>query len=221
MNYLDLIKKIKEEKNNTQNLNDFILKLQEILEEKQIILSLKENSNYLIDPSYEKFIKIKTCKNEINLLIRSRNILDMETINFIEIITDEIKNFIEKDEYKQLKTETELLNKLTAVFISKTGIKELLEEILIELKNIVPYVSANIALLEKGSLSYFTFTGYEKYNADTFMRNFKMDKEKFYTLRTVLETQKPVLVEDTDKFPYWVKIPETSWIKSHLMIPIL
>jgi len=92
---------------------------------------------------------------------------------------------------------------------------------LIELEKIIPYTSANIALLENDTLNYLSFRGYEKYHVENFMKNFKPDKNFLYTLKTVIDTRKPLLIENTDEYPYWVFIPETQWIKSHLMIPII
>lgn len=219
LNYLNLVLRIKEEKDKAQNFGDFISKIQQILKHLKINLKLRKNLNYKTDISHERVISIGT-SNRI-LVVNSENILTNEDLIFIKILEEEIKEFLERDHYTKFKTEAEFFNELTLSLISKTNIKELLGQILIELKRIIPYTSANIALLENDTTTYLLITGYEKYNSQKFMENFKLDKEKFYTLQTVLETKKPLIIENTDEFPYWVEIPETSWIKAHIMIPIL
>lgn len=219
LNYLNLVLKIKEEKNNATSLNDFISKIQKLLENLKITLKTQKNPNYKSNNPHERVIPIET--SNVILVVNTEKILTNEDLILIEILEKEIKEFLERDEYIRFKKEAEFFNKLTLSLISKTDIKELLEQILIELKEIIPYTSANIALLENDTTTYLLITGYEKYNSQKFMENFKLEKEKFYTLRTVLETKKPLIIENTDEFPYWVKIPETSWIKAHIMIPIL
>lgn len=140
--------------------------------------------------------------------------LDNKDIEFLRILTLLIKGYLEKEEAKILKN-------LTLSFISKRNINELFEEILKEIEKIIPYTSANIGLLENDTLQYLSFRGYEKYKADKFMKSFYMRKEEFYTLDTVLRTKKPLLIEDTKDYPSWVFIPETAWIRSFLMIPII
>ncbi len=140
--------------------------------------------------------------------------LNNKDIEFLKILALLIKGYLEKEEAKILKD-------LTLSFISKRNINELFKEILEKLEKIIPYTSASIGLLEDDTLKYLSFRGYEKYKADKFMSSFNMRREDFYTLDTVLKTKKPLLIEDTKDYPFWVYIPETAWIRSFLMIPII
>ncbi|MGC8813952.1 MAG: HD domain-containing phosphohydrolase [Dictyoglomus sp.] len=195
LEYLKIISKIKEEEKNFENVEDFIFNIQNLL--KKVSLKI--------------FIE----KNKITVSSENLENLDEKDNLFIHIITEDVNQFLEGKNYSNL------FNELTISLIEQKNVEDLLDAILEKLEKIIPYTSANIALLENDALYYLSFRGYEKYGVEDFMRNFKMDKREFYTLKTVMETQKPLFVENTDEYPNWVIIPETQWIKSHLMIPII
>jgi HD-GYP domain-containing protein (c-di-GMP phosphodiesterase class II) len=195
LEYLKIISKIKEEEKNFENVEDFIFNIQNLL--KKVSLKI--------------FIE----KNKITVSSENLENLDEKDNLFIHIITEDVNQFLEGKNYSNL------FNELTISLIEQKNVEDLLDAILEKLEKIIPYTSANIALLENDALYYLSFRGYEKYGVEDFMRNFKMDKREFYTLKTVMETQKPLFVENTDEYPNWVIILETQWIKSHLMIPII
>ncbi|MGB9787882.1 MAG: HD domain-containing phosphohydrolase [Dictyoglomus turgidum] len=195
LEYLKIISKIKKEEKNFENVEDFIFNIQNLL--KKVSLKI--------------FIE----KNKITVSSENLENLDEKDNLFIHIITEDVNQFLEGKNYSNL------FNELTISLIEQKNVEDLLDAILEKLEKIIPYTSANIALLENDALYYLSFRGYEKYGVEDFMRNFKMDKREFYTLKTVMETQKPLFVENTDEYPNWVIILETQWIKSHLMIPII
>ncbi|MGC9098281.1 MAG: HD domain-containing phosphohydrolase [Dictyoglomus sp.] len=182
LEYLKIISKIKEEEKNFENVEDFIFNIQNLL--KKVSLKI--------------FIE----KNKITVSSENLENLDEKDNLFIHIITEDVNQFLEGKNYSNL------FNELTISLIEQKNVEDLLDAILEKLEKIIPYTSANIALLENDALYYLSFRGYEKYGVEDFMRNFKMDKREFYTLKTV-------------EYPNWVIIPETQWIKSHLMIPII
>lgn len=192
--YLEIIRKIKEEEKNFINIEDFTAHIQSILKELSLRISFAQNKISILPETHE------TSK---------------EDQLFINIIAEDINQFLEN------KNSLNLFNELAISLIEQKSLKDLLDHILIELEKIIPYTSANIALLENDTLNYLSFRGYEKYHVENFMKNFKPDKNFLYTLKTVIDTRKPLLIENTDEYPYWVFIPETQWIKSHLMIPII
>ncbi len=195
LKYLDIISKIKEEEKNFENTEDFIFNIQNLL--KKVSLKI--------------FIE----KNKISISSENPENLDEKDCLFIHLITEDVNQFLDS------RNHSNLFNELTISLIEQKNVKDLLDAILEKLEKIIPYTSANIALLENEGLRYLSFRGYEKYKVEDFMRNFKMDKKEFYTLKTVIETQKPLLIENTEEYLNWIIIPETQWIKSHLMIPII
>jgi len=86
---------------------------------------------------------------------------------------------------------------------------------------VVSYTSANIGILYEDKIKFLAFRGYEKYNIADFIKTLELTEKEFYTIKTVISTKSPLLIENTDEYPNWVYIPETSWIKSHLIIPII
>ncbi|MCX7941961.1 MAG: HD domain-containing protein [Dictyoglomaceae bacterium] len=220
MTYIGLILQIKNEIEKAKDLKEGMESIGVILRENLGLNIYLEASNKPIYPqeiiSDKKFSTlIQTTYFSFIFNAESRErILKDEDIEFLKILTSLIKVYLERDEIKILKD-------LTFSLVSKRNINELFEEVLKKLEKIIPYTSASIGLLENDTLQYLYFHGFEKYNADKFMKSFKMERRKFHTLDTVLKTKKPILIENTEDYHFWIHIPETSWIKSFLMIPII
>jgi len=216
---IDLILQIKDEIEQANTIEDILLRTSKLLIENLGIYITLEHTNNPLDLkekiSDKRFsIPIQTTYFSFIFTAESRDkVLEEEEIKFLKILALEIEAYLEKED-------TKILRDLTFSFISKRTINELFEETLKELESIIPYTSANIGILEGDTLQYLSFLGYEKYDSDNFMKSFRMNREEFHTLDTVLQSKKPLLVENTEKCPFWISIPETSWIKSHLMIPI-
>lgn len=220
MTYTGLLLKIKNEIDKAKNLDDLIERITKILKENlKIYITLKTvNKSILpketiLDKKFSTFIKTTYFSFKFTAEIKERDLKD-EDIELLKILTLCVKGYLEKEEAKILKD-------LTFSLVAKRNIDELFKEILKELEKIIPYTSASIGLLEDDTIQYLSFKGYEKYNADKFIQSFKMEREKFHTLDTVLKTKKPLIIENTKDSPLWIYIPETSWIKSYLMIPII
>jgi len=133
----------------------------------------------------------------------------------------------EKEEHKLLlrsqrkqRLQTETLAKLILVLNTKLNVLEILDEVLGQAKIIVPYTSANIALLEGNTIHIIRREGYQKYGVEDFITEFAIKLGKFPLIEELVKTKKPLVVPDTYKEPRWVVIKETSWIRSHVTMPI-
>ncbi|MCX7941642.1 MAG: HD domain-containing protein [Dictyoglomaceae bacterium] len=220
MSYIELLLKIKNELDKEEDFKESIERINILLRENlgiSIKLEVLENpicpKEDISDRNFYTVIQTIYSSFIFNAINKNKA-LDKEDIAFIKILALFIKEQIEKNERKTLRD-------FTFSLLSKRNINELFEEILKELEKIVPYTSASIGILEKDTLQYLCFRGFEKYSADKFMKSFKMERKKFHTLDTVLKTKNPLLIENTEDYPFWLHIPETSWIKSFLMIPII
>lgn len=100
-------------------------------------------------------------------------------------------------------------------------LKSLLDKILNELDKIVPSTSSNIALLEGKILRNVAIRGYEKFGISEFVSNFEMNIEEFPIEKEIIENKKPVLINDTRKDSRWKIFEKTSYIRSHLIVPII
>lgn len=125
---------------------------------------------------------------------------------------------LKKEREQHLKAET--LTKVTLILTSRLSLSAVLEEVLRQVKHLVPYSACNIVHIEKGGLSNIHSVGYEKYGSKNFVNNFRYPLVKIPLVKEVVKLAKPRLISDTYQNPRWIFFKETSWIRSHLVVPI-
>lgn len=99
-------------------------------------------------------------------------------------------------------------------------LNELLSEILKKLKEIIPYETANIALIDGDYLKNAISIGYEKYGIEDYERGLVQDIKELKEVQDVIKSNKPLLINDTESYKTWIVFRETEWVKSHLAAPI-
>jgi len=127
--------------------------------------------------------------------------------------------FLLKSQREQ-RLQTETLAKLILTLNTKINLLEILDEILYQAKLIVPYSSANIALLEGNTIHIIRRQGYQEYGIEDFISKLVITLDKFPLIEKLVKTKKPLVVPDTYKEPQWVVVKETNWIRSHITIPV-
>ena len=123
----------------------------------------------------------------------------------------------EKREKEEARIFADVINSLEGI----EDFTELMEGILNKLKEVIPYETANIALLENNHLRNAVSIGYEKYGIEEYVKNLVQDVSTFKETQKAIRTKKPVIINNTEKCKSWIVIKETKWIKSHLVVPIL
>ena len=124
-------------------------------------------------------------------------------------------------ELKEEKTFSDTLKDAALKLTTITDLKGLLNEMLIQAKRLVPFVSGNVSLIEDDEIVIVASTGYEKYGIEKFVSNLRIPIDMYPTDEKVIETKKPLVISDTSKHPDWITYKETEWIKSHIIIPII
>lgn len=132
---------------------------------------------------------------------------------------EELKNMV--DTLKEELFIQNKIRKITNILISQNNLLDLFKLFLDEISEIVYSDCSDIALIEGNKIKTMFYKGYEKYGIEDFIKNFEIDINKFPTNLLVLETKKPIIINDTTKEEKWVYLEETSFIKSFLNIPII
>jgi hypothetical protein len=112
---------------------------------------------------------------------------------------------------------------IAAALNSSLGQKEVLELILINLNQIVPYDTANIMLVDEinGSSAQIEATrGYKERGLQNYTETVVIKIDDVLTLKTMAQTGKPYTVSDTSRDPNWIAYKPTEWIKSYMAAPI-
>jgi len=120
---------------------------------------------------------------------------------------------------QRLRAET--LAEVTLALASKTNLSDLLNEVLRQMHRLIPYRTAHIMLLEAGKLRIANWQGYKTRGGEELISNLEQDLADFPMDAQVVENQEPLVIPDTLKEPRWVVQPETSWVRSHIVAPIV
>jgi len=128
------------------------------------------------------------------------------------------KLLLKKEREQHLKAET--LAEVALILTSKLSLSDVLEEILRQVKRLVPYSACNITLIKKGRLFNAHSVGYGKYGSKKFVNNFTYPVDKLSLDKEVIKSAKSLLISDTHQDLRWVIFKETSWIRSRLSMPV-
>ncbi|MCB0163197.1 MAG: GAF domain-containing protein [Anaerolineae bacterium] len=119
---------------------------------------------------------------------------------------------------KRLLSET--LTEIALALTSHTRHKEVLDEILTQAKRLVPYHTAHFLLLENDSLRIAHWQGYEHTGSENHISTLVQPLAKFPFDQEVIRSKTARVLSNTHREPNWVVTPETSWVRSHLVLPI-
>jgi diguanylate cyclase (GGDEF)-like protein/PAS domain S-box-containing protein len=134
-------------------------------------------------------------------------------------VTD--RKIIEMDEHEQRLLASSLSDSATALN-NLRDVNEVLDRILLDVKNVVPHDTASIALLnEENIVSFDRFSGYQKSGLGDVVSQLKLNVNSVHTFKTMMQTRKPMVVEDTMQDPRWIPIKNSEWIKSFVGTPIM
>jgi len=128
------------------------------------------------------------------------------------------KSLLKKEREQYLKAET--LAKAALILTSKLSLSDVLEEVIRQVKRLVPYSACNIALIKKRRLCNVHSQGYDKYGSEKFVNNFNYLVDKLSPEKEVIKSAKSLLISDTHQDPRWIIFKETSWIRSRLSMPV-
>ncbi|MCF7948106.1 MAG: GAF domain-containing protein [Spirochaetia bacterium] len=125
------------------------------------------------------------------------------------------------DEIQQRQLYAEIMQEITIALTSRIKRDPLLDTILEQVQRLVEYSSGNIRLLQGNTAYIVRSRGYEEYGAAGFISTLKMPVDDFPLQREAIRTRRPVVIQNTKTDPRWIAYPETSYIHSFLLLPIL
>ena len=117
--------------------------------------------------------------------------------------------------------EAETLRDVTLALVSRTGMDDVLAEILSQARKLVAFDTANVVLVEHGMVRTAQAIGYEKYNSQSFVESLVYKADDYPITYTFFHKKKPIVVDDTRTDPNWVTFDTTAWIRSFMAIPLI
>jgi len=126
----------------------------------------------------------------------------------------ELKQLLAAERRQRLLAET--LREVTLALAAQTHPTAVLDEILTQVKRLLPYVTANIMLLEGNVLKFGRWSG----PPPNVVEQISLPLDSFTLEAAALKNQQPIVIPDTRLEPGWISLNETAWIRSHLALPL-
>ncbi len=116
----------------------------------------------------------------------------------------------------------EVLAGIALALNSSLDIETILDQILSEIYQMIPYKTASLFLQKNGEARVFRHRGYKEMDLEEWIEGFSMsmDNPDMVYFGDLFTRGEPLLVPDTALDQNWVVIPQTSWIRSYLGISI-
>ena len=121
---------------------------------------------------------------------------------------------------REQRLQAETLAEVVLALTSHIDVEEVLDEILRQAQRVVPFITANIALLEGDSFYIVRGYGYEAFGCADLVATLGWPLTDLPLDAEAIQARKALVVLDTCSEPRWVKVPGTEWIRSFLMVPI-
>lgn len=131
----------------------------------------------------------------------------------------EQKSLLNTEREQRLLAET--LTEVTLALTSQMHITTVLNEILRQARRIVPYQTAHIVLLENDNLRIACWQGYEDFGSEHLIADLVQPLSEFPLDAEVVQSRQPLLIPDTHNETRWVVQTETTWVRAHVVFPII
>ncbi len=97
-----------------------------------------------------------------------------------------------------------------------------LDTLLDFLRQLIPYDSASVMLLQKNNrITVAAAHGYERWADIETIKQVTFDLETNWSFRTLFQSQKGMLLANTYDYPEWERHPDTTYIQSWLGVPLV
>ncbi len=126
----------------------------------------------------------------------------------------------EKSEREQ-RILAEALRDTASALNSTLDFNTVLDLILENIDRVVPSETALIMLVQNGVANTIRQRGFSKRGLENWINTIQLSSDSFADLERAITTHQPQLIPDVLHDPEWVSFPETKWIRSYLLAPIL
>jgi diguanylate cyclase (GGDEF)-like protein len=187
------------------------------------------NSQEAIEPflrDYDQVIRTGiSLSNQQHYLIRDRLInFSASTLgdNLIAVIFNDVTENDKALEAERAQREfTTTMGKITSALNKTIKFDEVLDIILENLGQFVPFDAADITLIQDGHLRMARHIGYKKFGLEDYAENFYIKLDEILTAKWMFQKQIPLIISDTTISDIWTTFPEVAWIKSYMGLPII
>lgn len=124
-----------------------------------------------------------------------------------------------RDAEREQRNMAEALRDIAALLNSTLSLDGVLDRILSEIGRVVPHDTATIIMVDKNKARQVRYYG-ERIQVDTIGENDVFLIDEYPSLRSMVNSREPLILEDTANSPLWVTKPHLRWVRSYLGAPI-
>jgi PAS domain S-box-containing protein len=121
---------------------------------------------------------------------------------------------------REQRLQAETLAEVVLALTSHINVEDVLDEILRQAQRVVPFITANVALLEDNTLHVVRGYGYEAFGCEEMVATSNWPLSYFPLDAEAIQARRALVILDTRSEPRWVTTPGMEWIRSFLMVPI-
>ena len=137
------------------------------------------------------------------------------------IVQDVTKRKVAEVNEQSQRSLADALRQTAATLVSTLDQAEVIDRILTSIDNIVANKGAGIMVADGNIARSLQLRGYADPSVQQQMiDSLRFDIRQTYTLRTVVETRQPCVIEDVQQEPLWEIVPGLDWVRSHITLPI-
>ena len=150
-----------------------------------------------------------------------------KTLQILDLLGDQaalaINNARIFETEKKQRQIAEVLQTTGQIIKSSLDLDTVLDRILTQLKNIIPYDTANLVFIEQEKVYAVRNLGYEKFNClgVSVPKDLSQELIQFPMLRNLIDTQQPAIIPDTASDSRWIVTDATSYVRSWAGVPLL
>jgi len=150
----------------------------------------------------------------------------LDDVNFIQSIANILAAFLEQQRTRAAEREqrsmVESLNDIALTINSTLELDEVLDRVLENLSQVLPYDAASIMVKREGVARIIRHSGHEQFGSDArSIYEYEMDIKDSPLLTAMVDTGKPLYLPDVRGYPGWNVVPTTEWIRSFIGAPII
>ncbi len=159
---------------------------------------------------------------------RQPHAFSQEEERFLQALANQSVNAVENARLFEAEREqrrlAEVMREAGSRLSSLLNFDELLDNLLEQLEQLVPYDGANVMLVEDGFVRIARIRGYDQFDPAfvQIVRSLTLEISSTANLRKMLETKQPLIVSDTSHDPDWIQIvpdyPIRSWAGAPIFI---
>ena len=153
-----------------------------------------------------------------------KRIFTQDDVNFLQAIANLLASAISQNQVRQAEHEervfAEALRDTAEALNGTLDLAQVLDRVLENIGRVVPHDAADIMLIEGDAARVVRYRGYAEGEMLITLREMRLALAGTPTLRQMIETGQPLIIDDTRDYPGWVQIPNMEWLRSYAAVPL-